>query len=434
MERPSDDQRSRLPLDTEATVEYLAAFNSDIESPATIPVTLTVDDDDHIVVDAADGAAEPLHLDVRVSSGQVDLYVITGVDDEQPYSRLGFVQDAPTLKVEWSHAGEHVQTITCEPLYDLVTAAVAAERDAVAARKTSTTNVRADTGVHIPDWQLTISEETVTFGRGPSHTAKTVLAVQLDDDVTADDWAEWHGALSRAGPRELCKQDVLQPPARGAYDVGGTLTLPEYIDEWYCLDARAVVEQVRLARLSPTDLEPGEFVRVVTETDDEPRDYVVGAIDTPESEYLDPSAKLYRDGQYWDTLKPINGVLRVGRMNSFAHLSRIERLGYDADVDQELRNQQARVLEAVEHDELSDEYDLEVVSSRDWQRGRDPHGRLVIESPELDGPVPVGCRNVFDAGWVASIEDAKCDLTEKEEAMLKQFARENSPIPTKIRM
>lgn len=69
-------QRERLPLDAEATIRHLAAFDS-IETPLTVPITIDATEDDHIVVTPTDEAAEdPLYLDVRVEKGEARLYTV----------------------------------------------------------------------------------------------------------------------------------------------------------------------------------------------------------------------------------------------------------------------------------------------------------------------------------------------------------------------
>jgi hypothetical protein len=107
--------------------------------------------------------------------------------------------------------------------------------------------------------------------------------------------------------------------------------------------------------------------------------------------------------------------------------------------DDELLDVREDVMESMEADQRASAYDVTV--ERTWETSgaveadlaRDLHAEVTVDGPALDDPVAVHCRNVFDfrPGWTASI---KRDLDEDVAAVVRRAARNNSPIPTGVRL
>jgi len=94
-------------------------------------------------------------------------------------------------------------------------------------------------------------------------------------------------------------------------------------------------------------------------------------------------------------------------------------------------------MESVEVDDQARSY--EVTTERTWEtsgaveadRASDLHAEVTVDGPDLDDPVTVHCRNVFDFGWTATV---KADLDEETAAAVSRAVRNNSPIPTRVRL
>lgn len=127
----------------------------------------------------------------------------------------------------------------------------------------------------------------------------------------------------------------------------------------------------------------------------------------------------------------------LGRSNMMGQVHDVQILSPDAVTDSNLLEVRERILEAAEIKEEAGEY--EVAEKKSWrsntgesERGSDLHARVAVSGPALSNPVTVHCRNVWDFGWTATVEDDSLD--KKTTQIIKAAARENSPIPTGTRL
>jgi hypothetical protein len=139
---------------------------------------------------------------------------------------------------------------------------------------------------------------------------------------------------------------------------------------------------------------------------------------------------LWDDGWSWSVLEKKDNELRLGRAGM---MSKVYDLTAEdpATVSDDIQDIREQALESDRLDQRIDESDLEVVDSKSWERGRDLIGKLTVTGGPIDDTVTVTCRNVFDAGWVASVE---ADVDEDTNELLTRFARHNSPVSTGVRM
>lgn len=149
-------------------------------------------------------------------------------------------------------------------------------------------------------------------------------------------------------------------------------------------------------------------------------------------EWLPARAKLTWDGRTWSSLENTDGTVRVGRSNMMSEIHDLRVLDPD-EIDEDLQRVRDDVLASAELDADADA--CEVTVEKTWQSSAegghdDHHATVTVDGPMLDAPVSVHCRNLFDAGWTASVE---ADLEGETEAVVLRAARNNSPIPTHIR-
>jgi len=422
-------------LSTEIHIDYLAAFPDEV-SERTVDATVT-HDTDLIWIKTPENE---LRLQAREKEGTIRLYSEYDHDgythDEPAYIKYG--ADQNRISVSWKHADQHVDAIILgDDAFQLVLDVL---DDARSAQNHLTVKQALDrTGVEIPALPLVVTEGQITRGTGTSRQTSTELVVDLDPSANVDpeQWEQWREIVQRAGDYQLTHyKHHMWPPEGEGYELEEPLTLHEYINDWHAIDARDVAKEAQLADLEiETDLSVGDVVTVVNghhRDDLTERQGVIHDVNESSSEITWDSrhnwSKLKRDG---------DSQLRVGRAGSYSPVRDLEVHRDPAEINDELLDIREVVMESMEVDQQARSYDVTV--ERTWEtsgvveadRASDLHAEVTVDGPELDDPVTVHCRNVFDFGWTATIE---CDLDEDTAAVVKRAVRNNSPIPTRVRL
>lgn len=294
------------------------------------------------------------------------------------------------------------------------------------------------TGVEIPALPLVVTEAQVSRGTGTGRQTSTELVVDLDPDadVEREQWEQWREVVQRAGSYQLTHyKNHMWPPEGEGYELDDQLTLHDYIDDWHAIDARDVTVEAELVNLEiETDLSVGDVVTISNgrhRDDLTERQGVVRDVD-------ESSAEVTWDGYSWSALiRDDDGQLRIGRAGGYSPVRSLKTHHDPDEIDDELLEVRENVLESAEVDEQAKSYDVMV--ERTWEtsgaveadRASDLHAEITVDGPGLDNPVTVHCRNVFDFGWTASID---VDLDAEIAEVVKQAARNNSPIPTGVRL
>ena len=421
-------------LSTEIHIDYLAAFPDEV-SERTVDATVTRDKD-QIRIKTPENE---LRLQAREKDGTVRLY--------SEYDHDGYTHDKPAyiryeadqnrIGVSWKHADQHVNAIILgDDAYQLVLDVL---DDARNAQDHLTVEQAWDvTGVEIPALPLVVTDAQVTRGTGTSRQTNTELVVDLDPDanVEPEQWEQWRAIVQRAGDYQLTHyKNHMWPPEGEGYELDEQLTLHEYINDWHAIDARDVAKEAELADLEiGTGLSVGDVVTVANgrhRDDLTERHGVIRDVD-------ESGAEITWDGHNWSKLKRDgDGQLRVGRAGGYSPVRDLEVTRDSAEINDELLDVRKDVMESMQVDQQARSYDVTV--ERTWEtsgaveadRASDLHAEVTVDGPELDDPVTVHCRNVFDFGWTASIEG---DLDEETAAAVKRATRKNSPIPTGVRL
>jgi len=136
----------------------------------------------------------------------------------------------------------------------------------------------------------------------------------------------------------------------------------------------------------------------------------------------------------WTTIETqADGPVRIGRRNMMGEVHDL-RVVDKSDLDDELTTVREQVRDSAGVDEAAEEctVTVEETGAESSAEGTDHHATVMVEGPLFDAPVTVHCRNVFDGGWVASVQGT--DLDERAERVAIRAARHNSPIPTEVRL
>jgi len=421
-------------LTTEIHIDYLAAFPDEVREQ-TVDATVTRDKD-QIRIKTPENE---LRLQSREQNGTVRLYSEYDHDgythDQLAY--IKYTDDENRISVSWKHADQQVDAITlCDNVYQLVLDVL---DDARKAQGHLTVEQAWDvTGVEIPALPLVVTENQVTRGTGNGQQTSTELVVDLDPNaiLEREQWEKWREIVQRAGDYQLTHyKNHMWPPEGEGYELDNQLTLHEYINEWHAIDARDVANEAELASLEiGADLSVGDVVTVANGRHRDDLTERQGVIrDVDESE-----AEITWNGHSWSRLKrDSDGQLRLGRAGGYSPVRNLEVHCDPEEINDELLNPREDVMESMEVDKQARSYDVTV--ERTWKasgavegdRASDLHAEVTVGGPELDDPVTVHCRNVFDFGWTATV---KCDLDEDTAAAVKRAVRNNSPIPTKVRL
>lgn len=132
-----------------------------------------------------------------------------------------------------------------------------------------------------------------------------------------------------------------------------------------------------------------------------------------------------------------NGQLRIGRAGGYSPVRELDIHRDPGEISDEQLEIRGEVMESAKVDEQVQLYDVSV--ERTWEtsgaveaeRASDLHAKVTVNGPDLDDPVTVHCRNVFDFGWTATVE---ANLDEETSTIIRRAARNNSPIPTGVRL
>jgi hypothetical protein len=423
---------------TEIHIDYIGAFEDEINN-ATVNATITHEGDRvHIETEDTDFAFKP-----GESQDNVRLYSHYTTAASHEREELAFVKheaDDNRISLSWTHNDQHVDAVVLDDtsydwVIDLLNEARAKQDHLTVAEAT------AETGVDVPEVPLVVTETTVSrSGWGGGSQSQTETVVELPDDAAVDTetWELWINVVQRAGDHQLTHfKDYMYPPEGQGYEPGDTLSLHEYIDEWHAIDARDIAEEIQLAELElKADLSVGDIMTVANgryRDDLTERQGVIRDLD-------ESGAEITWDGHNWSQLKRDgDGQLRVGRAGGYSPVRDLEIHRDPAGIDDELLDVREDVMESMEVDQRASAYDVTV--ERTWETSgaveadlaRDLHAEVTVDGPALDDPVAVHCRNVFDfrPGWTASI---KRDLDEDVAAVVRRAARNNSPIPTGVRL
>jgi len=345
--------------------------------------------------------------------------------------------DDNRISLSWSHNDQHVDAVVLDDtsyswIMDVLDEA-RGEQDHLTVEQAWDA-----TGVEIPALPLVVTEAQVTRGTGTGRQTSTEVVVDLDPDADAESeqWDQWQQVVQRAGDHQLTHyKNHMWPPEGEGYEPGDQLTLHEYIDDWHAIDARDVATEAELADLEiGTALSVGDVVTVANgrhRDDLTERQGVIRDVD-------ESGAEITWDGHNWSALKRDgDGQLRVGRAGAYSPVRELEAHRDLGEITDDLLDVREDVMDSLEVDQQARSY--EVTVERTWEtsgaveadRASDLHAEVTVGGPELDDPVTVHCRNVFDFGWTASVDG---DLNDDVEAVVKRAARNNSPIPTGVRL
>jgi len=419
---------------TEIHIDYLAAFSDEVDEQ-TVDATVTRDDE----LVKIETPENELRLRPNEEHGIVHLY--SEYDREEfTHSQLAHLRyrgNENRISVSWKHADQNVDSITlCDSAYQLVLNVLDDVRQAQ--NHLTVEQVHNVTSVEIPALPLVVTETPVTRGTGTGRQTSTELVVEPDSaaDVDSEEWKQWRTIVQRAGHHQFTHfKDHMWPPEGEGYEEGDRLTLHEYINEWHAIDAGDVASEAELAELElETDLSVGDFVTVANGRHRDDLTERQGVIrDVEESR-----AEITWDGHSWSTLRrDDDGQLRVGRAGGYSPVRDLEVHPDPAEIADELSDVRENVMESMEVDQQANTYDVAV--ERTWEtsgaveadRASDLHAEVTVDGPGLTDPVTVHCRNAFDFGWTANI---KGDLDEDTAAAVKRAVRNNSPIPTGVRL
>jgi hypothetical protein len=423
-------------IEAELYIDYIGAFEDEINN-ATVDATITHEGDRVHVKTEDSGFA----FEADESRDSVRLYSHYTTADGHEREELAFVKneaDDNRISLSWTHNDQHVDSVVLDDtsygwVIDILDEARAKQDHLTVAEAT------AETGVDVPEIQVVVTETTVSrtgWGRGRS-LSQTETVVELADDAAVDTetWELWSGAVQRAGDYQLTHYtNYMYPPEGQGYEPGDTLSLHEYIDEWHCIDAAEVLNEAEIAQVSPADFEVGNIVEIEREDRDPKRGVIMSVSDADD---VEPSAEVYWDSHSYSLLTLIDGVPRIGRMGNYGHIKQIELVDDLSAVGDDLTDLRERAIDSAAVDEQAGELSVDV--EKTWEasgavegdRATDLHPRVTVSGPLLDEPATVHCRNVFDFGWTATIEG---NLNEDTAAVVKRAARNNSPIPTGVRL
>lgn len=220
----------------------------DKESP-TVPVTLTVVNEEEIVLTPHDDAeSEGIRLLVlETNDGAVRLHTHEGynVNDDR-MTRIAFPRDdGQTIKLTWKHDGEHVKNIVLdEDLFDVIDGAIKTARNAQ--DHTTVEEAMAEAGIDVPEIPLIVKETGIRTSGYTGRTTIHKLTVVPANDADADTWETWGEAVRESGELHTTHKSGghVYPPEGEDYEEGDELTLHDLIDEWHCIDAAEVVSEV----------------------------------------------------------------------------------------------------------------------------------------------------------------------------------------------
>lgn len=428
----ADDDIDRL--STEIHIDYIGGFDGEV-SERTVDATI-IHDGERVRIKTAESE---LRLYPEDSGGSIRLYSEYDINGN-PYDNLAFIPyeaDNNRIRVSWKHTDRQVDAIElCDDAYQMVLDMVNEARDAQDHLTVEEASNKC--GVKIPAIPLVVTEANVSRGTGTGRQTNTELVVSPDPnkDVATDTWELWRSIVQRAGEYQLTHyKNHMWPPEGKDYEQGDQLTLHEYINEWHAIDARDVATEADLAAIRiETDLAVGDIVTVSNGRHRDNQTKRNGVV----REISDTGAEITWDGWAWSKLyHDDNGQLRIGRAGGYSPVRELTIHDVAEIVDDKLLEVRKNTLESADTDQRANEYTVtvedtwETTGAVEAERASDLHAKLTIDGPGLDTAVTVHCRNAFDIGWTASID---ADLDEKTSTVVKRAARNNSPIPTQVRL
>lgn len=234
---------------------------------------------------------------------------------------------------------------------------------------------------------------------------------------------------------------------RHKYDEeGDVLTLADLLERNE-IDIDDIERELKLREFDVEQLSAGSVVEVERIHNGEPQDPKRGVAFevNPPDEYFGARAQIYWDGWTYSYLEGVTppeakrkypfDELRLGRGNMMGELYDIRVIDVDEVTDEDLLSVRERAIESAQTDDKAEA--LTVTEESTWTteaegNNTDHHAKVTVSEGMLDEPVTVKCRNIFDGGWVANIVDA--DLDEEIENAVIRAARNESPIPTGVRL
>lgn len=290
--------------------------------------------------------------------------------------------------------------------------------------------------VNTEDIELEI--EGKSFRTGTSGGRRLVPTV-VDGDEEAEQ------ALDLA-QRAISKLRTHQGIKHKLDDEGDQMTLADLLER-NGLDASEIERERKLSEFDVEALAVGDIVEVEKLHNGEPQEPKRGVVRDVDlaNDMFGARAEVTWDGYMYSILEGaaddeqrITGYdeARLGRGNSMGQIYDIRVVDPDDVDDEELLAVRERAIDSAELDDEAEELDVE--TEKEWERssgaedeGTDLHAKVTVDGPGLDEPVTVHCRNIFDAGWTASVE---ADLDDETERRVIRAARNNSPIPTGPRL
>ncbi len=223
---------------------------------------------------------------------------------------------------------------------------------------------------------------------------------------------------------------------------GDKMTLGELLDR-NDLSVDDLRRESRLSNIDPLEyFSVGDVVTLQEELNGEPQPPKRGVVSELRSDdILSDVAKVKwlggGVGYYESNIENKDGKVRVGRVPMMGRVYDVKIEDLDSVTDEEILELRESIFESIDVDEKAATLTVEI--EKKWEssaaiedsNAKDHHAELTVSGDLLEESVTVSCRNIFDAGWVANVE---ANLDDDLEAVVLRAARNNSPIPTGIRL
>jgi len=223
---------------------------------------------------------------------------------------------------------------------------------------------------------------------------------------------------------------------------GDELTLGELIDR----NGITVEDLKRQRRLNEFKIDRqlvmGDFVKVVKLHNGEPQNPQYGVVQDIINRQTEDkkTAKISLKSGPSEILESKDNKLRMGPATMLSRIYDFQIINRDNEaVDEQLETIYDDIHRSKAIDDEAGKLSVSVLnrwkggSSVEAPRGNDLHAKIKVTGKDLNEPVHVHCRNLFDAGWTASIE-GNPEIEDYMKEIVIRAAKNNSPIPTHIRM
>lgn len=346
------------------------------------------------------------------------------------------LENRPHISVYWSLPNteeiqldgfaERLTQVDSVHLYDALDKMQTEARQTIR-KQTTPASVFDSSAFPVPEFSLKATTKTV----GRKSSRRDVYCELLTDNQ--EEWTLWRKLVaSHPGIYHSFKGELIAPD--GVAD-GETLTLHEYIDKWYYLDAQTVLDRHAVLTTDPTDFATGEIIKW-KDSNGNFNYGVISELKYDDLESLETKRKVANSGAALQMDTDKNGFIRIGYSNMMGEVTSIKRLTQSElrpDAPDWVTNVREAILQKQTNREAANDENIEIADRREIKtNGRQNEIAEVLTVTGDFGEAVIECRNIFDFGFVCDIK--RGTVSEATESVLKQFARDNTNIPTSIRM